>query len=132
MLVYARDDLNVCNIVPEVDVVVKDQVGVYSLPYKEAETFLKDLKFKLYRALGVQNINQFTMNLPTLKYLKQNQPISEMMKSTNANLIINMVLLSIIVIYSLMLSDVNGQTYQFAMMRALGFHQSHVFVFVVL
>lgn len=132
MLVYARDDLNVCNYVPEVDIVVKDQVSVYSLPYEEAETLLKELQFKLYNVLGVHNTNQFTMNLPTLNYLKQNEPFSEMMKSTNANLIINMVLLSIIVIYSLMLSDVNGQTYQFAMMRALGFHQSHVFVFVVL
>ena len=51
------------------------------------------------------------MNLPTLKYLKNNEPFSEMMRSTNASLIINIVLLSIIVIYSLMLSDVDGQTY---------------------
>lgn len=41
-------------------------------------------------------------------------------------------MLSALVIYSLMLSDVNEQTYQFAMMRALGFKKDHVLVFVVL
>ena len=29
ILVYARDELNVCEYVPEVDIVVKDQVAVY-------------------------------------------------------------------------------------------------------
>ena len=53
------------------------------------------------------------------------------MKSVNANLVINMVMLSAIVIYSPMLSDVNEQTYQFAMMRALGFQKDHVLVFVI-
>lgn len=53
------------------------------------------------------------------------------MRSVNANLVINMVMLATIVIYSLMLSDVNEQTYQFAMMRALGFRKNHVFIFVI-
>ena len=55
-----------CNYVPEVDIAVKDQVSVYSLPYDEAETLLKALKLKLYSVLDVHNTNQFTMNLPTL------------------------------------------------------------------
>lgn len=47
--------------------------------------------------------------------------MSQMMQAVNALLLIDMVMLSTLVIYSLMLSDVNEQTYQFAMMRALGF-----------
>ena len=55
-----------------------------------------------------------------------------MLRAVNALLLIDMCMLSALVIYSLMLSDVNEQTYQFAMMRALGFQKNHVLVFVVL
>ena len=47
------------------------------------------------------------MQLPTLRYIETNVIFKQMMKSVNANLVINMVMLSVIVIYSLMLSDVN-------------------------
>ena len=47
-------------------------------------------------------------------------------------MILVMFLLSIVVVYSLMISDVNEQTYQFAMMRALGFSKKHILVFIVL
>ena len=45
--------------------------------------------------------------MPTLMYIETNVIFKQMMASVNANLIINMVMLSVIVIYSLMLSDVN-------------------------
>ena len=54
------------------------------------------------------------------------------MGSINAIQIIVMFLLATIVVYSLMISDVNEQTYQFAMMRALGFGKNHIFMFIVL
>ena len=47
--------------------------------------------------------------------------MTQMLKAVNVLLLLDMVALSTLVIYSLMLSDVNEQTYQFAMMRALGF-----------
>jgi len=72
------------------------------------------------------------MIMPTLKNLEGQSSTTEMLKAVNALLLIDMGMLSALVIYSLMLSDVNEQTYQFAMMRALGFKKHHVLVFVVL
>lgn len=71
------------------------------------------------------------MIMPTLEYLESQQNTAAMLRAVNALLVIDMVFLSTLVIYSLMISDVNELTYQFAMMRALGFQKGHVLTFVV-
>ena len=40
MLVYIRDDLNTCEHVPEIDIVIKDQVPTYMQPYDDAKADL--------------------------------------------------------------------------------------------
>lgn len=75
---------------------------------------------------------QYTMMMPTLGQMNRNDYMAQMMGAVNILLLIDMVMISVLVIYSLMLSDVQEQTYQFAMMRALGFQKNHVIVFVVL
>ena len=55
-----------------------------------------------------------------------------MLSAFNILVIMFLFLLAAIVIYSLMISDVNEQSYQFAMMRALGFRKEHLVVFIVL
>ena len=60
---------------------------------------------------GSLNASIFNMEMPTLMSVEQNDFFSQLMRSVNANLVINIFLLSIIVVYSLMLSDVNEQTY---------------------
>lgn len=72
------------------------------------------------------------MIMPTLMNLEQQTQMTQMLKAVNVLLLLDMVALSTLVIYSLMLSDVNEQTYQFAMMRALGFKKDHVLVFVIM
>ena len=58
--------------------------------------------------------------------------MAKMMNGLTSFMILFAIILSAVVIYTLMLTDVDEQTYQFAMMRALGFKQGHVIVFVVL
>ena len=60
---------------------------------------------------GSLNASIFNMEMPTLMSVEQNDFFSQLMRSVNANLVINIFLLSIIVVYSLMLSDVNEQSY---------------------
>ena len=36
MLVFIRDSLNVCEYVPEIDIVVKNQMDIYSQPFEQA------------------------------------------------------------------------------------------------
>ena len=45
--------------------------------------------------------------MPTLSYIEFNDFFKQMMRSINAILIIDILMLSIVVIYSLMLSDVD-------------------------
>ena len=74
----------------------------------------------------------FNFMTPAASYMAQNQTFNEMFTSFNILVIVFLFLLASIVIYSLMISDVNEQTYQFAMMRALGFRKEHLVVFIVL
>ncbi len=75
---------------------------------------------------------QYSMMMPTLGQMYRNDFMTQMMGAVNILLLVDMIMISVLVIYSLMLSDVQEQTYQFAMMRALGFQKDHVIVFVVL
>ena len=70
--------------------------------------------------------------MPTALYLEANSTFREMFAGENFQIIIFLFMLAAIVIYSLMVSDVDEQTYQFAMMRALGFGKDHLVVFIVL
>lgn len=70
--------------------------------------------------------------MPTATYMRANTQFKSMISSINSIEILVMFMLSLIVVYSLMISDVNEQTYQFAMMRALGFGKNHVFMFILL
>ena len=47
------------------------------------------------------------MQMPVLSYIEQNVQLKQMTRSVNAILVIDILLLSLVVIYSLMLSDVN-------------------------
>ena len=137
LLVGIRDDMSACEYVPEIDIILKNQMEIYMKPFDESSAELTMIQNQLDIILsknldGSPNETIFNKDLPTLVYVEQNDYFKQMMRAVNANLIINIVLLSIIVVYSLMLSDVNEQTYQFAMMRALGFKKDHVLVFVVL
>lgn len=116
MLVYMRDDLDMCDYVPEIDIVFKDQYAIYSQPFEDANAELRDLEGSLQLALktgldGRRHETQFTMMMPTLKNLQGQTAMTQMMRAVNALLLIQMLLLSGTVLYSIMLSDVNEQTY---------------------
>ena len=80
--------------------------------YEKTVIDLRGIQAQLLDSLGTnldgsENPSNFQMELPTLWYIESNVMAKQLMKSVNANLVINMVMLSSIVIYSLMLSDVN-------------------------
>ena len=79
-----------------------------------------------------QSVTEFQYITPTASYLQTNIVFQDMLSAFNILVIMFLFLLAAIVIYSLMISDVNEQTYQFAMMRALGFRKEHLVVFIVL
>ena len=132
----STDNFACCH-VPEVDVVLKDQMDLYMLTSEEILMKTDKIKSDLAHTLksnldGSPNKNGYKMLMPTAAYMETNSMFKAMISSVNVVQILVMFLLSIIVVYSLMISDVNEQTYQFAMMRALGFSKDHVLVFIIL
>lgn len=74
-LVFIRDDLNLCDYVPEIDIVFKNQMSLYSKPFEEANLVLRGLEGDLQEALsknldGSMQETQFRMIMPTLMNLE--------------------------------------------------------------
>ena len=90
---------------------------------------LEDLKTNLD---GTINQNDITLTAPVYTHLKSRVILKDIQFSVNLILIIMLFLLSTVVVYTLMLADVEEQTYMFAMMRALGFRLTHIVGFVSL
>ena len=47
LLVVVRDKLNLCEFVPEVDIVLKDQLDIYSQSHEKAEAYLHSIESDL-------------------------------------------------------------------------------------
>lgn len=112
LLVYIRDELNICDVVPEIDIVLKDQLAVYSQPHKEQELYMLDVTKQIEDLMrtnldGSPSDVEFSMQMPTLSYMESNSFFLSLMTSVNGILVVNVMLLSFLVIYSLMLSDVD-------------------------
>ncbi len=67
-----------------------------------------------------------------VQYLNDNETILNMFEGFNLEISMGVFLLAAVVVSSIMISDVNEQTYQFAMMRALGFTKQDLIIFIVL
>ena len=81
---------------------------------------------------GSTNANEIKVQAPVYTDMKKGEMFLELQGSINLVLIIMLLLLSSVVVYTLMLADVEEQTYMFAMMRSLGFRLNHIIGFVSL
>ena len=52
--------------------------------------------------------------------------MKDFLNATLVTVIVFLALLSAMLLYSLMLSDVDGKTYEYGMLRALGFKKAHL------
>ena len=67
-----------------------------------------------------------TMTAPLSKQFKQTSNMKTFLNSTLITIIVFLSMLSAMLLYSLMLSDVDAKTYEYGMLRALGFKSSHL------
>merc|ERR1712003_101453 len=66
------------------------------------------------------------MSAPLSKQFKQTSNMKTFLNSTLITIIVFLSMLSAMLLYSLMLSDVDAKTYEYGMLRALGFKSSHL------
>lgn len=105
-----------CKNVPEIDVIFKDQLDIYLSPADNIKSKTSSLESQVSLALrkntdGSFSYDSFKTLMPTAMYLNGNAMFMEMFGGVNAIVILYLFMLAAIVIYSLMISDVNEQTY---------------------
>lgn len=99
------------------EIVVRDRMNIYTDSDKIKSYFTK-LSNKLYKVLGKWHPTQPTIPLGmTLQGILMLKLFLDNMISAAIFLL---VMLSVLLIYSLMISDVEEKTYEFGMLRALG------------
>ena len=78
----------------------------------------------IMQALSQQT--NLTMTAPLANQFKMTSSIKDFFNSNMITIIIFLAILSTMLIYSLMLSDVNAKTYEYGMLRALGFKKTYL------
>lgn len=110
------------------NIIVKDKVSLY----QDTDSI----------KLGIINItNQFFINLginyPAQPQVALSQAITGfiLLKNFLDNMVVSatflLLMLSVLLIYSLMIGDVEEKTYEYGMLRALGFKQSWLIVLLI-
>ena len=75
-------------------------------------------------ALGLQTNK--TIAAPLSNQFKSTDRMKDFLDATLMTVIVFLGILSAMLLYSLMLSDVDGKTYEYGMLRALGFKMTHL------
>lgn len=84
---------------------------------------------EIISALTLQS--NITVSTPLKTSLKSVELITVFMNTMMATIIIFLGILCVQLIYSLMLSDVEEKTYEFGMLRALGFNKNNIMITII-
>ena len=117
-------NITFCNYAYELDGVLKDQASYYLGTKDQIEGLVSDQGTVIANELTLQT--NFTLTAPLSKQFDTTSNMKTFLNSTLITIIVFLSMLSAMLLYSLMLSDVDGKTYEYGMLRALGFKSSHL------
>lgn len=121
--------IDFCSVAMTVDGVLNDQVSVYTGSQSNMNKILSQIGIEMMNALSIgANI---TTSTPLSDQVSQLDMISIFMNTTFDTIIAFLAILCVQLIYSLMLSDVEEKTFEFGMLRALGFNKGNVIATVL-
>ena len=106
--------------------VMHDRMDLYSSSTSKMDDKLITLTDKLTIALGDDNPSDFSV--PLAEAVQSISMMKSFLESIFYTALALLALLSILLIYALMLSDVEEKTYEFGMLRALGFNHKALVV----
>ena len=114
ILIYIRDRLSVCDYAPEVNVLLKNSTDYYLADHyttHSAPATIPEMADKLLNSFkknidGSTNTNEINLQAPIYTDMHSREMIQELQSSINLVLIIMLFLLSSVVVYTLMLADV--------------------------
>ena len=123
------ESMDFCNYALHVEGVMEGQVETYAQGPETMTKSITEAGNELVEALGLQS--NVTYTTPLKAQLGQVQQIISFLNAALLAVIFYLSLLSVQLIYSLMVSDVNEKTYEFGMLRALGFSTNDVMFLIV-
>jgi ABC-type antimicrobial peptide transport system permease subunit len=100
------------------NVVVKDKLDVYTHTVEHMKARMADITNKIYMNLGLDHPS--SPSVPLSIQMEGAQIVKTFLDVIFMSVLTFLVILSILLIYSLMLGDVEEKTYEFGMLRALG------------
>ena len=127
---YAREnDVTFCKLAYQMIGVLKDQASYYLTTYSDIREGI-DVRAEEITGRLTLNTN-ISISAPLESQFKSTSSISAFLDGTLFTIIIFLGILSAMLLYSLMLSDVDSKTYDYAMLRALGFRKRMLVVMIV-
>ena len=108
---------------------LKDKLHIYE-DEKSIDKKMVEFSNKFSKALGKNYTSQSDIALSGV--VKKMSIIKGFLDNVFAASVILLLMLSVLLIYSLMLSNVEEKTFEFGMLRALGFNQTHVMLLLLI
>ena len=122
--VFSENDYTMCDFPLEIDGVLDNQASYYLTDYDTIKFNVGIAGKPIGEALGIESSNKINQNLR--KQFKSTDRTQAFLNATLLTVVVFLAILSTMLLYSLMLSDVDEKTYEYGMLRALGFKKEHL------
>lgn len=94
---------------------------------------MKELNFKAETIVDALSLKtNFTITEPLANQYKLTTQLESILEANFLICIIFLIILSSMLVFSLMLSDVDGKTYEYGMLRALGFKKPYLVTMITI
>ena len=113
-----------------VNILLKDKFDIYKKNNPELRHYFAELSDKIIRELGIKyDVN---IKAPIFVTISGFQGLKSFLKDIFIGIMIFLWIISVLLVYSLMLGNVDERTYEFGMMRSLGFKKNNLIYLVLL
>lgn len=109
--------------------VIKNRMSVYVDQNTIEEYFIK-LTNKYFKAIGKEY--PATASIPLAQAVQGVLIVKSFLDNIFTSAVFILIMLSVLLIYSLMLSNIDEKTYEFGMLRALGFQSDHLLLLLLI
>mmetsp|Transcript_22269 Transcript_22269/g.34447 ORF Transcript_22269/g.34447 Transcript_22269/m.34447 type:complete len:800 (-) Transcript_22269:1038-3437(-) len=119
-------DINFCTYALNVYGVLNDQVNTYVTTQSDMESKVGNAGNQILQKLSLKS--NVTITTPLKAQMVTVELLQTFMNTNMTTVVAFLIILCVQLIYSLMLSDVDEKTYEFGMLRALGFNTKNLMV----
>ena len=110
--------------------IINNKFDLYKLNQNDMRVKISDLSVDITNSLGIDYKIQVT--LPIFTMMKTIEIAKVFLQNIFYGIMFFLWLLSVILIYSLMLGNVDERTYEFGMLRSLGFRKKHLISMILI